>query len=214
MAFKALNVKDWKPWMTECVILFNGGTSISDLSLKYGETNEHIANILRSDKGKELTQKMAAHVLEQTIEDSQPKIRLIISKAIDEMLEMVGDRILKEAAPLSYWEQLRKTVDTLSKLNDPTLAMPTQNISIQQNIQNVLSAGPDVLKRLREGASMPSITVTENVEYLGSPPPRESAGELYGGGVDSDESEGKNRLALSGPISSNATRSGNNRFPF
>lgn len=212
MAFKALNVKDWKPWMTECVILFNAGTSASDLSLKYGIPVEHLANILRSEKAKEITKKTQEHVLEQTIEENQPKIKLIITKALDEMMGMVGDRILKETAPLSYWEQLRKTIDTLSKLNDPSLAMPTQNISIQQNIQNVLSAGPDVLKRLREGATLPQLQVTENVEYLGSPPPRESAGELYAGRVDSDASPSKNGLALSGPISSNASRSGNHRL--
>lgn len=214
MAFKALSVKEWKPWMTECVILFNAGTAIPDLSIKYSLTNEHIANILRSEKAKEITKKTAEHILEQTIEESQPKIKLIISKALDEMLSMVGDRILKEAAPLSYWEQLRKTVDTLAKLNDPSLTIPQQNISIQQNIQNVLSAGPDVLKRLREGAMLPQLNVTENVEYLGSPPPRESAGELYAGRVDSVESKGQNGLTLSGPISSDAAGPRNRRFPF
>lgn len=213
MAFKALNVKDWKPWMTECVILFNAGTPIPDLAVKYSLTTEHVANILRTEKAKEITKKTAEHILEQTIEESQPKIKLIISKAIDEMLSMVGDRILKESAPLSYWEQLRKTVDTLAKLNDPSLVVPTQNISIQQNIQNVLSAGPDVLKRLREGATLPHLNVAENVEYLGSPPPRESAGELYAGRVDSDASPSKNGLALSGPISADASRSRNHRLP-
>lgn len=212
MAFKALNVKDWKSWMTECVILFNAGSTIPELAVKYGLTNEHIANILRSEKAKEITQKTSQHILEQTIDEAQPKIKLIISKAIDEMLNMVGDRILKEAAPLSYWEQLRKTVDTLSKLNDPSLAVPQQHISIQQNIQNVLSAGPDVLKRLRDGATLPTLNVAENVEYLGSPPPRESAGELYAGRVDSTASKSEDGPALSGPISIDAARSRNHRI--
>ena len=212
MAFKSLIVKDWKPWMTECVILFNAGTSIAELSMKYDSPPEYLANVLRSEKAKEITKKTQEHVLEQTIEESQPKIKLIISKAIDEMLNLVGDRILKETAPMSYWEQLRKTVDTLSKLNDPSLVVPHQNISIQQNIQNVLSAGPDVLKRLREGATLPSINMPENVEYLGSPPPREIAGELYAGRMDSTESTSKDGPALSGPISFDAARSRNHRI--
>lgn len=212
MAFKNLMIKEWKPWMTECVILFNGGVNINDLSIKYSIPPEQVANILRTEKAKEITKKQHEHVLEQTIEESQPKIKLIISKAIDEMLGLVGDRILKETAPMSYWDQLRKTVETLSKLSDPSLAAPTQNISIQQNIQNVLSAGPDIVKRLREGASLSPINMPENVEYLGSPPPREIAGALYAGRVDTVASESKDGPALSGPISIDAARSRNHRL--
>jgi hypothetical protein len=214
MAFKNLTVKTWEPWMTECVILYNAGNSASDLSLKYDITLEKISNILRSEKAKDITRKTQEHVLETVVEENQPKIKLIISKSIQAMLELVDDRILKETAPMAYWDQLRKTVETLTKINDPSLfaASQTQNITVQQNIQNVLSAGPDVLKRLRDGASLPQMEVAENVEYLGSPPPRESAGAIYGGGVDSSPNQSKNGLALLSSVSSDATRSGNHRL--
>ena len=212
MAFKTFEVKDWKLWMTECVILHIGGITVNELSLKFDVTPQHIANILRSSKAQEIKQNAANTILEDVIEEQKPKISLIISKAINEMGELVGDRILKETAPMSYWDQLRKTVETLSKLNDPTLLMPAGNVTIQQNIQNVLSAGPEVLKRLREGATLPIQNVAENVEYLGAPPPRESAGELYAGRVDTTTNQGQDGPALSGPISLDAARSKHRRL--
>lgn len=198
--------------MTECVILFLGGTNIVDLSVKYGYPAQYISNILRSEKAKEIKARASKKILEDSIEEQQPKIKLIISRAVDEIMGMMGDRILKETSPLGYWEQLRKTIETLSKINDPTIFAPTQNISIQQNIQNVLSAGPDVLKRLREGATLPNMKVEENVEYLGAPPPRESAGELYAGRVGTDASKGQDGLTVSGPISGDAARPFNKRL--
>lgn len=200
--------------MTECVILYNAGTNANDLSIKYGITLEKIGNVLRSERAKEITKKTQQHVLETTVEENQPKIKLIISKSIQAMLELVDDRILRETAPMSYWEQLRKTVETLTKINDPSLfaSTSTQNITVQQNIQNVLNAGPDVLKRLRDGASLPQMEVAENVEYLGSPPPRESAGAIYGGGVDSTPNQGKNGLALLSAVSTDAAGPRNHRL--
>jgi len=194
--FSSYVVKHWEPWMTEAVILHASGVSIPELRIRFGRTDQHLGNIMRTEQAKEIINKISSASLSRVQQSSADKITSIKEKALDNMLEMVSSEELKTTSPFAFWDASRKTAETVSRLD----AGPAQvnQTTVSQNIQNNFIASPELLASLRNAPTMTPIEVPANVQYLGSPPTGNATQGVLGSGHSELPNKGKNRLALVG----------------
>ncbi len=194
--FASFIVKEWTPWMTEAVILHASGMSVPELRVRFQKTDTHIRNILNTEQASEIIRKVQSQALKDISANTSQKVVAIREAALSQMQELVTNEDLKASSPFAFWDATRKTLETVNRLEAPA-PQPQQNISIQQNVQNIVNTSPDMLSRLRSAPSLNSIEVPENVEYLGSPPPvGQSKGAILGAGISGTESKGKDGLTL------------------
>lgn len=194
--FASFIVKDWMPWMTEAVILHASGMSVPELRVRFQKTDTHIRNILNTEQASEIIRKVQSQALKDISANASERVVAIREAALSQMQELVTNEELKATSPFAFWDATRKTLETVNRLEAPT-PQTQQNISIQQNVQNIVNTSPDILSRLRSAPSLNSLEVPENVEYLGSPPPvGQSAGAILGAGISGTESKGKDGLTL------------------
>lgn len=209
--FSSFVVKEWASWMTEAVILHASGVSIPELRIRFGKTDQHLRNIMNTSQATEIIRKISAASLQRVEKSATEKIAAIREKALDNMLEMVSDSKLKEASPFAFWDATRKTAETVSKLESPTVSV--QQNTVNQNIQQNFIASPEMLAAFRDAPTMTPIEVPENVQYLGSPPTAGSSTQgVLGHGSSGLPGQSKNGLTLvggSGVVSSDAGTTGN-----
>lgn len=195
--FASFIVKEWAPWMTEAVILHASGMSVPELRVRFQKTDTHIRNILNTEQAFEIIRKMQSQALKDITASSSQRITAIREAALTQMQELVSNQELKASSPFAFWDATRKTLETVNRLEAPAPVQAAQNISIQQNVQNIVNTSPDILSRLRSAPSLNNLEVPENVEYLGSPPPAgQNAGAVLGSGVSGTASQGKNRFTI------------------
>lgn len=193
--FSSYVVKQWEPWMTEAVILHASGVSIPELRIRFGRTDQHLGNLMRTTQATDIINKIAAASLSKVQKTSSEKIIAIRDKALDSMLEMLDRDDLKTASPFAFWDASRKTAETVTKLD----AGPAQvsQTTVSQNIQNNFIASPELLASLRNAPTMTPIEVPANVQYLGSPPPAGNATQgVLGSGHSELPNKSKNGLTL------------------
>jgi hypothetical protein len=190
--FASFVVKDWQPWMTEAVILHVSGMSIPELRVKFNRTDTHLRNIISTDQANEIIRKLQSNVIQKSIADAPARISLMRERALTNMEQVLedADGKLKSISPFAFLEANRKVYETLSKHDAPVPAAPHSVTNIQQNTI-IGNSDPSMLARLRDSVQTPLLEVPRNVEYLGSPPPREIAGELFTGRVLTLESKGE-----------------------
>lgn len=204
--FASYIVKDWQAWMTEAVILHASGMSVPELRVRFQKTDTHIRNILNTDQANEIIRKVQSEALKNTKLVASERITAIKEAALTQMQELVSNEELKTTSPFAFWDAARKTLETVSRMEAPVPVQTANNISIQQNVQNIVNTSPDILTRLRSAPSLNSIEVPENVEYLGSPPPAgQIAGAVHGSGISGTESKGKDGLTLLSSRSSSSS---------
>lgn len=195
--FASYIVKEWKPWMTEAVILHTSGVSVAELRVRFQKTDTHIRNILNTEQACEIIRKVQSEALKNVKAESSERITAIKEAALTQMQELVTNQELKASSPFAFWDATRKTLETVSRMEAPAPVQQSQNISIQQNVQNIVNTSPDILSRLRSAPSLNNLEVPENVEYLGSPPPAgQNTGAVLGPGISGTESKGKNGFTL------------------
>lgn len=205
--FASFIVKEWTPWMTEAVILHASGMSVPELRVRFQKTDSHIRNILNTEQAAEIIRKVQSQALKDIVASSSQKVSAIREAALTQMQELVTNQELKASSPFAFWDATRKTLETVNRLEAPAPVQSSQNISIQQNVQNIVNASPDILSRLRSAPSLNNLEVPENVEYLGSPPPAgQSTGAVLGSGVSGTESQGKNRFTILSSGSSSSSK--------
>ena len=205
--FASFIVKEWAPWMTEAVILHASGMSVPELRVRFQKTDTHIRNILNTEQAFEIIRKMQSQALKDITASSSQRITAIREAALTQMQELVSNQELKASSPFAFWDATRKTLETVNRLEAPAPVQAAQNISIQQNVQNIVNTSPDILSRLRSAPSLNNLEVPENVEYLGSPPPAgQNAGAVLGSGVSGTESQGKNRFTILSSGSSSSSK--------
>lgn len=206
--FASYIVKDWQAWMTEAVILHASGVSVPELRVRFQKTDTHIRNILNTEQANTIIRKLQSEALKNTKVETSERITAIKEAALTQMQELITNEDLKEKSPFAFWDATRKTLDSLSRMESPTVSQ-AQNISIQQNVQNIVSSSPDILSRLRSAPSLNNLEVPENVEYLGSPPPAgQNAGTVLGSGISGTESKSKDGLTLLSSRSSSSSDRG------
>lgn len=201
--FSSYVVKQWEPWMTEAVILHASGVSIPELRIRFGRTDQHLGNLMRTTQATDIINKISAASLSRVQLSSSEKILSIKEKALDNMLEMVSNEDLKVTSPFAFWDASRKTAETVSKLD--TTPVVNNNTTVSQNIQNNFIASPELLASLRNAPTMTPIEVPANVQYLGSPPAGNATQGVLGSGHTELPNKSKNGLTLVGgsdPISS------------
>ena len=204
--FASYIVKDWQAWMTEAVILHASGVSVPELRVRFQKTDTHIRNILNTEQANTIIRKLQSEALKNTKVESSERITAIKEAALSQMQDLVTNEELKEKSPFAFWDAARKTLDTISRMDSPASVQQSQNISIQQNVQNIVNTSPDILSRLRAAPSLNTLEVPENVEYLGSPPPAgQGKGAILGSGVSGTESKGKDGLTLLSTRSSSSS---------
>lgn len=205
--FASFIVKEWAPWMTEAVILHASGMSVAELRVRFQKTDTHIRNILNTEQASEIIRKMQSQALKDITASSSQKITAIREAALTQMQELVANQELKASSPFAFWDATRKTLETVNRLEAPVSVQPSQSISIQQNVQNIVNTSPDILSRLRSAPSLNNLEVPENVEYLGSPPSvGQNAGAVLGSGVSGTEDKGKNRFTILSSGSSSSSK--------
>lgn len=179
--FSSFLVKEWQPWMTEAVVLHTSGMSIAELVVKYQRTNQYLYNIFNTDQARKIVRDLQAAQLRRVDASVNERMSALRAKALENMEEIIEDKDkkLRNASPFAFLEANRKVYETMSRHDVPMPAPQSSVTNIQNNI--IGSVDPATIARLRAGAATPLIEVPENVEYLGSPPPREVAGELYAG---------------------------------
>ena len=194
--FSSYVVKVWEPWMTEAVILHASGVSIPELRIRFGRTDGHLRNLMKTAQATEIINKISASSLSRVQQSSAEKILSIKEKALDNMLEMVSSEELKVTSPFAFWDASRKTAETVSKLD----AGPAQvnQTTVSQNIQNNFIASPELLASLRNAPTMTPIEVPANVQYLGSPPAGNATQGVLGSGHSELPNKSKNGLTLVG----------------
>lgn len=179
--FKSFIVKDWQPWMTECVLQHLSGVSVPELRVRFGRTDQHIRNILNTEQAEGIVRKIQAEAIKNTETSTISRIQRIQDKSLAIMEDMLDDESLKETKPFPFWEAARKTMETVGRTSgnipnpqysyETPFSAPTV-VSFQQNIQNIISSSPDVASRLLSGPTLDiSSPIPENVEYLGKLPP-------------------------------------------
>lgn len=195
--FASFVIKEWHPWMTECVILHASGVSVPELRVRFQKTDQHIRNILNTKEATEIIRKIQSESLKSLSIDSSTRIAALKEAALTQMEEMVQNTELKEKSPFAFWEATRKTLDTVSRLNTPAPPPVQQNTNTVNIQQNILSASPGMLNQLRSAPSLSSFDVPHNVEYLGSPPAAGKDPEpVLGSGVSGSPNQGKNGFAI------------------
>lgn len=151
---------------------------------------------MNTEQASEIIRKVQSQALKDINANASERVVAIREAALSQMQELVTNEELKATSPFAFWDATRKTLETVNRLEAPS-HQTQQNISIQQNVQNIVNTSPDILSRLRSAPSLNSIEVPENVEYLGSPPPvGQSAGAILGAGISGTESKGKDGLTL------------------
>jgi len=220
--FSSYIVKDWQPWMTEAVVLHASGMSIPELRVRFGRTDSHITNVIRTPQATEIIRKIQSNSLKNATSQASERLAALREKAIERMEDLICDDELRKESPFAFWEASRKTLDTVSRISLPPSA-PSQpspstqigTVNIQQNTNVQLPApNASAMAQLRAAPTMIPQEVAANVEYLGSPPPAgQDAGAVHGHGVSGTASESKNGLTFpsrGGDLSADG-RSG---FPF
>lgn len=194
--FSSYVVKRWEPWMTEAVVLHASGVSIPELRIRFGRTDQHLGNLMRTTQATDIINTISAASLSRVQLTSAEKILSIKEKALDNMLEMVSNDDLKVTSPFAFWDASRKTAETVSKLD--TTPVVNNNTTVSQNIQNNFIASPELLASLRNAPTMTPIEVPANVQYLGSPPAGNATQGVLGVGHSELPNKSKNGLALVG----------------
>lgn len=194
--FASFRVKTWMPWMTEMVILHASGVSIPELCIRFDKTATHLSNIIRTKEATDIIRKIQLESMKATASTSSEKITAIKDMALNNLLNFLANETLREEAPMSFWDQSRKTLETVSKMESPAAAPVS---STTTNIQQNFIASPDLLDKLRSAPTMTPLQVPANVEYLGPPPATGSSaqGVQQSGGAGAT-SQSKNGLTLLG----------------
>lgn len=200
--FQNYVIKYWYPWMEEAVILHFSGVGINELTFRFNKSKTHLENLMRSNQAKEIVERIAAKSIEVNTLGLSDKLAAAKNQALSNVVAALADDNLKRANPFDFWDNSRKSLETLNRMSTPLVSQVINNNSVTQNNLNI---SQEALAKLRAAPTMnPSLEAVHHVDYIGPPPPtgRNEEG-VHGRGVSISTSEGEDGPSI--PLSGRPT---------
>jgi len=139
--FTRYSPKKWPPQFDAIVLASIGGKSNKELAALFGYTEQHISNILCSEKANEIKESVRKKLLEEN--PVTDKLKAISEKAIERMEKFINNDQLATASPFHFVD---RAIRMQSVLN-PAKEEPKEKNVINNN---VLIASPSMVSGLFE----------------------------------------------------------------
>ncbi len=186
-------ISNWEPWMTEVVILHSSGVSIPELRVQFKKPDRFLRVVVAAEQAKEIYSRISKRAISEAMDTFDERLFAVKTLALDNIVDALTDEKMKEKNPFAFWDASRKSLETVSRLEDNKTVV--QN-NTQNNFVNISSSELD---KLRNTPTLKELPAAFHVDYLGPPPPPDRGEEkaILGSGVSTPASKSEDGPALS-----------------